>query len=93
MNKPNRLFIQGGLLAALALSSGLLAAQPTGDRGGQRRPPPEALAACKSLSSGQDCSFTSPNGTVNGACRAPADKALACVPKDAPSDGMRPPRQ
>ncbi|MDD5390781.1 MAG: hypothetical protein PHD37_15685 [Gallionellaceae bacterium] len=46
MNKPNKLFIQGGLLAVLALSSGLLAAQPGGDRGGQRRPPPEALTAC-----------------------------------------------
>jgi hypothetical protein len=50
----------------------------------QSTPPAEALAACKTVASDAACSFTGPKGEVNGACRAPAGKPLACVPKDAP---------
>ena len=50
--------------------------------GGERRgPPPEALAACKSLASGAACSFTSPRGAVSGSCFAPEGKPLACRPQ------------
>jgi hypothetical protein len=50
----------------------------------QSTPPAEALAACKTVASDAACSFTGPKGEVNGTCRAPAGKPLACVPKDAP---------
>ena len=49
-------------------------------------PPPEALAACKSLASGATCSFSGPRGDVSGTCFAPQQgMALACRPKDAPA--------
>jgi hypothetical protein len=69
----------GALTACCALS-----AQPAEDKGGPRKPPPEALDACKSLSSGKECSFGSPHGAVTGTCWAPEGKPLACKPKDAP---------
>jgi hypothetical protein len=85
------------LLAALALVglawviSMLLAsaasAQPAG--GARQGPPPEALAACKSLSSGATCGFNGPRGTVSGTCFAPQEgMALACRPNDAPAPGQ-----
>jgi hypothetical protein len=56
-----------------------------------RGPPPEAFAACSSLSSGATCSFTSPRGSVTGTCFAPEGKPLACRPKDGPPhDGSQP---
>ena len=76
------------LLATLALSSASLAAccglgaQP--NEGAPRKPPPEALQACKGLKAAQDCAFTSLQGPVKGSCWAPPDKPLACRPKDAP---------
>ena len=75
------------VVATLALAAGLLCAQPAG--GEHRKPPPEALDACKALKSGQDCSFTAPRGAVKGSCFAPEGKPLACKPKDAPG-GARP---
>lgn len=52
-----------------------------GPAGGEHRgPPPEALAACKSLKADAACSFTSPHGAVQGRCWAPPDKPLACKP-------------
>jgi hypothetical protein len=61
-----------------------LSAQPKDGKGGASQPPPEALAACQSLSSGHVCSFTSPRGAMKGTCWAPEGKPLACKPKDAP---------
>lgn len=85
-------------LIAASLFSGMLtaccalSAQPVnGNDRPPRQPPAEALDACKSLSSGQDCSFTSPHGTVKGLCWAPEGKPLACKPKqpkDAPQGDM-----
>jgi hypothetical protein len=90
-------------IGATGLASALLFAsvawtQPAGggtgdgNRGG---PPPEALAACKSLTSGKECTFTGRNGEVKGTCFAPEGKALACRPKDAPAKGeqTRPAKQ
>jgi hypothetical protein len=62
-----------------------LSAQTVDGKGGPPKPPAEALDACKSASSGKDCSFSSPQGTVKGTCWAPEGKSLACKPKDAPS--------
>ncbi len=82
------------LLSALALTAGVLCAQPSGapPADGQqqqqqqqhRKPPQEALDACKTLKAGQDCNFTSPHGAVKGSCFAPEGRPLACRPKDAP---------
>jgi hypothetical protein len=64
-----------------------------------RKPPPEALDACKGKSSGQACSFTSPHGQVDGTCFAPEDKPQACRPKHPPQhdgdhgDGQGPDHQ
>jgi hypothetical protein len=94
----NLSLLRSSLFCALAFASSLVCAQPTGAppaHGGQaqqqhRGPPPEALAACKALKGGQDCSFTSPHGAVKGSCFAPEGKPLACRPKDAP--GQTPPQ-
>ncbi len=88
------------LFCALSLVTSLLYAQPPGggqQGGGQqgngqqqgegqhRKPPQEALDACKSSKAGQDCSFTSPHGAVSGTCFAPEGRPLACRPKNAPN--------
>ena len=70
-----------------------LAAQTADGAGGPRKPPAEALDACKALSSGQGCSFSAPHGTVAGTCWAPAGKPLACKPKDAPGAHPNAPKQ
>ncbi len=70
------------LFSILAGTAGAASAQaPEGEPPPHHAPPPEALAACKSASSGQECSFTAPSGdTVAGKCRAPEGKPLACRP-------------
>lgn len=63
-------------------------AQPAGGarQGPPQGPPPEALAACKSLASGAACEFSGQRGAVSGTCFAPQQGlALACRPKDAPA--------
>lgn len=84
-----------GLTAsAVALSACCaLSAQPADGKGGPHKPPPEALAACKSLRSGDGCGFTSPHGAVTGSCWAPEGKPLACKPKDAPAGSAITPKQ
>ena len=53
---------------------------PPPGKGGARRPPPEAIAACNGLADGAQCRFTAPRGdTIGGVCRSPAGE-LACVP-------------
>ena len=65
---------------------GAASAQPSGSE--RRGPPPEALAACKSLASGATCNVSGPQGNVSGTCSAPQQGlALACRPKDAPAPG------
>ncbi len=93
MKPANRKLVQLGVLAAFTFSSGILSAQPAEGQGGPRKPPPEAIDACKSLRAGQECSFSSPHGMVRGSCWAPEGKPLACKPKDVPNDGTRPMKQ
>lgn len=78
--------------AALTACCGL-SAQTADGRGGPPKPPAEALDACKSASSGKDCSFSSPQGTVKGTCWAPEGKPLACKPKGAPTGNLKAPKQ
>jgi len=78
--------------AALTACCGL-SAQTADGNGGPRKPPAEALDACKALSNGKDCSFSSPHGTVKGTCWAPEGKPLACKPKDAPTGNPNGPKQ
>jgi hypothetical protein len=87
MKSANQRLIQLGLFAVLTFSTNLIFAQPPGGQGGPRKPPQEALEACKSLSSGQTCSFSASRGTVSGTCWAPEGKPLACKPKDASAGG------
>jgi hypothetical protein len=77
------------LSVSLALSGGMLYAQSARGGDSPRPPPPEALAACKTLKSGQDCSFKGPHSSVQGTCWAPPNKPLACKPSHMPADGMR----
>jgi hypothetical protein len=70
-----------------------ISAQPVDGNGGPRKPSAEALAACKAVSSGQECSFSSPQGTIKGTCWAPEGKPLACKPKDAPTGNPGAPKQ
>jgi hypothetical protein len=94
MNPMRKTNMRMTLLAALAsvglagvmsmMIANVASAQPAG--GARQGPPPEALAACKSLASGATCEFSGPRGTVSGTCFAPQqDMPLACRPKDAPA--------
>lgn len=74
-------------LFVIAACTGSALAQPPSDganKNGRRGPPPEAVAACKSLSSGATCNFTV-RETEKGTCWAPEGKPLACRPNDAPT--------
>ena len=111
MNTLNRVAIRGLLFAALWCAAGAALAQtpqdqpppgdqPPGDQQGRHHhgPPPEALAACKSATSGEQCSFTSPHGDqISGTCTSREEgKPLACRPSHPPggdSPGAQPPKQ
>ena len=43
-------------------------------------PPAEATAACRGMSDGASCSFTTPMGEMSGVCHTPPNSSLACVP-------------
>lgn len=59
--------------------------QPQGPQGAVGLPPQEALNACINLSQGAACSFTTPNGQINGTCNFPPNsQQLACVPAGGP---------
>jgi hypothetical protein len=84
MNFLNNLTAKVCFVSVVTLSCGALLAQPApqGQGGsGPGKPPAEAMQACKSLSSGQDCSFTTSKGSRTGTCWAPEGKPLACKPK------------
>ena len=54
---------------------------PEGEPGEHRGPPPESIAACKTLKMDDACSFTSPRGKESGSCWRPeTSKPLACRP-------------
>jgi len=99
MKTTNQIGTLATRLLALTLFTGVLtaccalSAQPTDGTGGPRKPPAEALDACKSVSSGKECSFSSPQGKVTGTCWAPEGKPLACKPKDAPTGNSGAPKQ
>ena len=99
------MMVPAGRIAALAcvLAAGVAGAQQIkvghggntteSEGAGQHRgPPPEALAACKSLASGAECGFTAPRGNVRGTCWAPEGRPLACRPNDGPqgAPGQKP---
>lgn len=69
-----------GLLATAAIADGKHHCPPP-------RPPKEAIDACDQKAAGDDCSFETPDGTLNGTCfkpdDAPADAPLACAPPEA----------
>jgi hypothetical protein len=113
MNTLNRVTIRTILLAALSCAAGAAIAQPPqgqqspadqppSDQQQHRHhgPPPEALEACKSATSGQQCSFTSPHGDqISGTCLSREEgKPLACRPSHPPGaggeqPGAQPPKQ
>jgi hypothetical protein len=82
------------VLAIVCLWAGTATAQPKeqgGADGPRRGPPPEALAACKSLAAGAACSVTLGSNTLKGSCWAPEGKPLACRPAGSPApDGAKP---
>jgi hypothetical protein len=43
-------------------------------------PPPEAISACNSSTSGAQCSFSADGVRLTGTCWAPEGKPLACKP-------------
>jgi len=68
---------------ALSAEAGQNGQNQNGDpqEGGQGQTPQEAINACVGLSQGSACSFSVPNGTVNGTCGAPPNSSqLACMP-------------
>lgn len=69
------------------MSAGTLLAQNAPAGGERRKPPKEAVEACKALAQGQACSFAINGKKMDGACWAPADKPLACRPKGGPVPG------
>ena len=110
MNTLNRVAIRTLLFAALSGAAGAALAQPPQDQAPSDQPPsdqqgrhhhgppPEALAACKNATSGQQCSFTSPHGDqISGTCTAREEgKPLACRPSHPPGgdhSGAQPPKE
>lgn len=92
-----RTFVFRGLLFAACICSFAQPGTPTGagtglalaEEGhhrGPRQPPPEAFAACSSLSASDACTVTFHGHTLEGICRSGPDGkgALACVPKGPP---------
>jgi len=57
--------------------------QPQGGMPGNGTPPQPAIEACSSSSQGAACSFTTPNGAINGSCQL-IQQQLACVPANKP---------
>lgn len=56
---------------------------PGGGQGAEegRRPPPEALAACRGQAEGGNCRFDTPHGDrLQGQCRQVPGNGMACVP-------------
>lgn len=43
-------------------------------------PPQEAINACSGKTDGSVCSFSTPQGIINGVCHTPPNSSLACVP-------------
>jgi len=80
MKSSGRKGVHLALVFALSAASCLVSAQAAQGQGGPRKPPQEALDACKSQAAGQACSFTSDRGAVTGTCWAPEGKPLACKP-------------
>jgi hypothetical protein len=110
MNTLNRVAVRTLLFAALSSAAGAALAQPPqdappsdqppSDQPGRHHhgPPPEALQACKSATSGQQCSFTSPHGDqISGTCSSREEgKPLACRPAHPPGggpSGAQPPKE
>ena len=76
-----------GAIVLITLFNALLLAQTNASANGMNKggpmggpPPAEAIAACKTLPAGKDCSFSTPQGTEKGVCWAPEGKPLACKP-------------
>jgi len=72
------------LLCALTLlsSATFAAAQPSGERGQRRGPPPEAFEACETHNQDDVCHVSTSEGELTGTCRVDRrqkDKLL-CVP-------------
>lgn len=94
--RATRLLASAWLIVAVVCAGSALAQSPPdgGKEKGRRGPPQEALAACKSLSTGDACSFTA-RETHQGTCQALEGKSategtpLACRPSDAPDPDNR----
>ncbi len=71
-----RLITRTGFLLAgmILLSTPVLACAE------RRGPPPEALEACASAGTGEQCSFEGRRGTVTGTCETRHDE-MVCVPE------------
>ena len=69
------------LVATIAIPA---AQAQSGERGGRRGPPPEALEACTDKVEGDACSFSGPRGDVEGSCIVPprGEESLICGPAD-----------
>lgn len=99
----SRTILLGALscVAGVALAQPPQSQQPPADQPDQQPhrhhgPPPEALDACKSAASGQQCSFTSRRGDqITGTCVSREEgKPLACRPSHPPGAGeQQPPKQ
>lgn len=77
-------------LLSMAAAHTALSQAPNGE-GQHPGPPPEAIAACKSMGSGAQCTFDSERGSISGTCWAPEGKPLACKPAGNPPNGATPP--
>ncbi len=77
-------FLASGL--ALLVLNGVHAAESP-----RRGPPPEAIEACASLSTGSVCEMNTPRGTAEGSCQTIPEGQLACVPAGhTPGQGQPP---
>ena len=85
---PRQLLRFALLLCAAGSMNAMAQPKDGGGPPGGGGAPAEAIAACKTSTSGQACSFTGQRGAQTGTCWSPStDKALACKPANAPQAG------
>ena len=87
VKKPSKVSLYLMTSLVLIMSTSLSQAKQKGER---RGPPQEALAACESLSAGDQCAFEGRRGNVSGLCVSRSeDKPLACKPEGHKDRGSR----
>lgn len=85
MNRGEKILISFCVTSALITVS-------YANKGGERKPPQEAINICEGQENGSECKMITPRGdTLTGTCQnTPDDKYFVCMPEGGPKGGGRP---